>query len=235
VRRTMANEQISCLICAFNEAARIDAILAAVTTHPLIGQVIVVDDGSTDGTAERVAAYPGVTLISYGENRGKTYALARGVAAARGDFLMLLDADLAGLGAADIEALARPVLSGAADVSLSLRSNSLGVYRMLGLDFISGERVMPTALLSAVARAMEDLPRWGGEVFINQLIIDHALRVSVVDWPGVKNTRKADKVGPWQGALDEIGMMQSALKVLSPLGVVRQNLALLKLTRRAAA
>lgn len=230
----MSDGSLSCLVCAFNEAERIDTILAAVCGHPLIGEVIVVDDGSTDGTAEHVAAYPEARLIRLPENHGKTYALAHGAAAARGDYLMLLDADLEGLSPADIEALAAPVLAGETDVSLSLRSNSLGVYRLMGLDFISGERVMPTALLATVARAMEELPRWGGEVFINQLIIDHGLSVRVVDWPGVRNTRKAEKVGPWQGALDEWDMIQSALKVLSPLGVVRQNLALLKLARRAA-
>ncbi|MDB5432569.1 MAG: hypothetical protein JWP35_3685 [Caulobacter sp.] len=231
----MPIQGMSCLVCAFNEASRIDQILNAVTGHPLISQVIVVDDGSTDATAERVGAYPDVTLISYAPNRGKTYALARGIAAARGEHLMLLDADLAGLSAADIDALAEPVLTGRADVSLSLRRNSLAVYRMMGLDFISGERVMPTALLRTVALAMEALPRWGGEVFINQLIIDHALRVSVVDWPGVRNTPKTRKVGPWQGTLEEINMVGSALKVLSPLGVVRQNIALLKLATGAPA
>jgi glycosyltransferase involved in cell wall biosynthesis len=43
---------ITCIIPAFNEAARIAAVLAAVTDHPMIDQIIVVDDGSTDGSRQ---------------------------------------------------------------------------------------------------------------------------------------------------------------------------------------
>ncbi len=222
---------MSCLVCAFNEASRIDEILKVVSGHPLISQIVVVDDGSTDDTAARARAYPDVSVISYAPNRGKTYAMARGIAAATQDHLMLLDADLAGITPGDIDALARPVLSGRADVSLSLRGNSLGIFRMLELDFISGERVLPTALMQAVALAMEDMPRWGGEVFINQLIIERGLRISVVDWPGVKNTPKTDKVGRWQGVIDEIDMMGSALRVLPLSQVVQQHIDMLRLSR----
>ena len=56
----------------------------------------------------------------------------------------------------------------------------------------------------------------------------------MVDWPRVFNIRKYDKVGRVRGFLDEIDMMRDALKVLSPWGVVRQNLALLALVRRCA-
>ena len=43
---------LSCIIPAYNEAPRIAAVLAVVLDHPLIGEVLVVDDGSSDGTAE---------------------------------------------------------------------------------------------------------------------------------------------------------------------------------------
>jgi len=144
---------------------------------------------------------------------------------------MLLDADLAGMRGQDIEALAAPVLSGAADVSMSLRRNSLPVYRMLGLDFVSGERVLPRQLLSDKVEAMLQLPRWGGEVFTNNLIIADGLRIAVVDWRSVSHTPKQQKVGWWQGTIADFGMMGDALRVLSPLGVLRQNAALMKLAR----
>jgi glycosyltransferase involved in cell wall biosynthesis len=222
---------LTAIICAYNEADRIGRVLETIVDHPLFGEIIVVDDGSTDATAAKVRAFPKVTLISYPINRGKTYALARGIEAAQCNHLMLLDADLAGMRRQDIEALARPVLTGRAEVSLSLRRNSLGLYRMMGLDFVSGERVLPRALLANDAAEMMNLPRWGGEVFINQKIINQGLRVSVVDWRNVSHTPKGQKVGAWQGVIGELGMMGDALRLLTPLGVVRQNMALLRLVQ----
>jgi hypothetical protein len=82
---------------------------------------------------------------------------------------------------------------------------------------------------------MERLPRWGGEVFINDLIIRDRLSIAVVDWPGVFNIRKYKKVGRWRGVFAELAMIGDAFRVLSPWGVVSQNLALLKLVKPAAA
>ncbi|MDB5439295.1 MAG: hypothetical protein JWM33_1722, partial [Caulobacteraceae bacterium] len=128
---------ISVLICAYNEADRIETVLRALVSHPLIAEVVVVDDGSTDATADKVRAFPAVRLISYPINRGKTYALACGAEAVSCDHVMLLDADLAGVDAEAITALAAPILAGEAEVSISLRANCLSVYKWLGLDFVS--------------------------------------------------------------------------------------------------
>jgi glycosyltransferase involved in cell wall biosynthesis len=227
-----ALKAISCVVCAYNEEHRIRNILDAVDRHPALAEVIVVNDGSTDQTEALLATYPDIKVISYTPNRGKTYALSRGIAAAAHDHLMLLDADLAGVTAADIDALAAPVISGEAEVSISLRSNSLAVYRRIGLDFVSGERVIPAALLRDAIEAMQRLPRWGGEAFMNELIIRRKLRLAVVYWPNVVNVRKYAKLGRWRGMLSEFSMMRDALNVLSFGGVVRQNLALLRLIKR---
>src|SRR5215469_4215143 len=140
---------ISCIVCAYNEADRIRNILDVIVGHPALSEIIVVNDGSTDATEALVRSYPEVRALSHTPNRGKTYALSRGVDAARCEHLMLLDADLAGVTAADIDALAAPVMRGEAEVSISLRSNSLWIYRRIGLDFVSGERLVPASLLKA--------------------------------------------------------------------------------------
>ena len=225
---------ISCVVCAYNEEHRIRNILDAVDGHPALAEVIVVNDGSTDQTEALLATYPNIKVISYSPNRGKTYALSRGIAAAAHGHLMLLDADLAGVTAADIDALAAPVIGGEADVSISLRSNSLAVYRAAGLDFVSGERVIPASLLADAVEAMQRLPRWGGEAFMNELIIQRKLRLAVVYWPKVVNVRKYAKLGRWRGMLSELSMMRDAVNVLSLGGVVRQNVALLRLITRPA-
>ena len=227
-----APARISCIVCAYNEADRIRHILDAVYRHPMLYEIIVVNDGSTDDTAAMLAKYPEIRVLSYSPNRGKTYALTQGVAAAGGDYLMFLDADLAGVTPADIEALARPVANGWTDVSISLRANSLMVYQALGLDFVSGERVIPAWLVADALAAMQKLPRWGGEAFINDRICREKLSIAVVKWPAVYNIRKYQKVGFWRGIFAELAMVGDAFRVLNPMGAVSQNLKLLSLIKR---
>ena len=223
------NAKISCVICAYNEAGRIRNILDVALAHPSLDEVIVVNDGSTDATEELLRSYHTVRLISYALNQGKTYALTRGINAAQNELVMLLDADLSGVTPENIGALAEAVTSGNADVSLSLRRNSLALFRLIGIDFVSGERVIPKSLVRGVLPEMERLPRWGGEVFINQLIIARRMRVAVVSWPNVLNVRKRRKVGMWRGFLEEVDMIRDALSVVSPLSALRQSLELLAL------
>ncbi len=228
---TPRSATISCIICAYNEASRVSRVLRAVTGHPLLDEIILVDDGSTDGTRSRAAEFSDVRVISLWPNGGKTNALVAGIAAAKSDYVMLLDADLDGLTAAEVSRLAAPVLEGQADSSISLRGDTLGVYRAMGLDFVSGERVLPRALFGDPAVSMAGLPRWGCEVFINERMIQAGLRVAIVDWPEVFHTPKHRKVGAWRGMTEDFRMMGDALRVLSLAGVVRQHAELIRLSR----
>lgn len=110
------NPAISIVIAAYNEEDTIGAVLDAVAELDLDKEVIVVDDGSTDRTAEIVAARTNdrLRLISK-PNGGKGTALATGFAATTGDIVVIQDADVE-LSPARIPDLAEPIRSGRADV-----------------------------------------------------------------------------------------------------------------------
>jgi dolichyl-phosphate beta-glucosyltransferase len=93
--------ELSVVIPAYNEATRIEASLAAVRDYlerrAASWEVVVVDDGSSDGTADVVERLgcPGVRLVRLPANRGKGAALRAGVAATSGARVLVMDADLA--------------------------------------------------------------------------------------------------------------------------------------------
>ena len=88
---------LSVVIPCFNEAATILNLLERVRLSAVTPkQIIVVDDGSTDGTRELLAQLEedDLTVLFHEHNRGKGAALATGFAAARGDICIVQDADL---------------------------------------------------------------------------------------------------------------------------------------------
>lgn len=90
--------KLSLIIPAYNEADRIQATLesteAYLNEQGYDYEIIVVDDGSTDATQQVVRdTHPEVHLESYGENRGKGYAVRHGMAIAKGEFRLFSDAD----------------------------------------------------------------------------------------------------------------------------------------------
>jgi len=106
------------LIPARNEAERVAATVRAVCSIPAVSRVIVIDDASTDATADE-ARRAGAEVIANPQRLGKGGALDAGLAAAAdADALVLLDADL-GESASEASRLLEPVLSGTADMSIA--------------------------------------------------------------------------------------------------------------------
>ena len=218
---------VSCIIPAWNEAERLPFVLRAVVGHPAVDEVIVVDDGSQDGSAE-VAQALGASVLRLGRNGGKSAAVAAGVAQARGDLILLLDADLAGLTAMQVMDLLLPVRSGRADVAISLRQNTPWVWRRIGLDYISGERVMRRDMLLPWLNRMAGLKGFGLEVFLNRLWIADRARVAVVGLAATSPS-KAAKQGLVRGIAGDVGMMRDILGTIGVVAALRQIVALRRL------
>ena len=218
---------LTCILPAYNEAPRIGAVLDCVTPHPRVDEVIVVDDGSTDGTAwiaeQAAAKAPKLRVLRQAQNGGKSRAVARGIAAARRSHVMLLDTDLTGLTPRDLDALIGPVALGRAGAALSLRGNAPWPWRALGIDYISGERVMPRALLADRLDALAALPGFGLEVFMNDLWLDAGWPIAVVPWPGVASPLKAAKAGGWRAGLGaDAAMMRDIFRTVPVPATLRQ-------------
>ncbi|MGH2786062.1 MAG: glycosyltransferase family 2 protein [Actinomycetota bacterium] len=106
------------VVPARNEARRVAATVSALRGIESVGEVIVVDDGSTDATAE-LAKRAGARVLRLGRSRGKGNALAHGIAnAGPAEVYLLVDADL-GDSARALRALLEPVLAGEIDVAIA--------------------------------------------------------------------------------------------------------------------
>jgi glycosyltransferase involved in cell wall biosynthesis len=115
--------RVSFLVPAFNEAATIVDVLERVAALDLEKQIIVVDDGSTDGTGELAeqwsAGRDDVLVIRQG-NRGKGAAVRAAIPHATGEISVIQDADME-YDPTDVPALIAPIERGAADVVLGSR------------------------------------------------------------------------------------------------------------------
>ena len=118
--------RVSILIPCYNEERTIYELLSRVVAQDLSSlglerEIIVVDDGSTDSSRQRIERFiedhPGesVKLISYSPNRGKGYAIRKALDVASGDIILIQDADLE-YDPSDYRELLKPIVSGVAPV-----------------------------------------------------------------------------------------------------------------------
>lgn len=115
----MLRMKLSVVIPVYNEESTIQEIIKRVLKMGLADEVIVVDDGSTDGTrdilSEMVSSVPQLHLILHEKNQGKGAAVRSGIDAAQSDLVLIQDADLE-YDPRDYPKLLEPIEEGRADV-----------------------------------------------------------------------------------------------------------------------
>lgn len=217
---------ITAIVPAYNEENRIGNVLRLLTEHPHVDHIIVVDDCSTDGTLKVAQRFDKVEVISHSVNKGKTKAVHTALLATNTEFVIFVDADLIGLTHKNITDLIEPVKNGTHDVTISIRGNTPSPWKWIGIDYISGERVLRAEVLRPHFERLTKLPMFGLEVFMNSIIIKKKLRIKIVNWPNVTSPLKAEKYGFKDGVWRDIKMMSDIFRTVSVLTAINQIISM---------
>jgi glycosyltransferase involved in cell wall biosynthesis len=131
---------VSVIVPVYNEVVHIDEILQAIHASPVSKEIIIVDDGSTDGTREKLCSMSladDVTIVFHEKNCGKGAAIRTALQHARGEYVLIQDSDLE-YDPQDYPALLHPLEQRQANVVYGVRPNR----PERGLRFFLGARLL---------------------------------------------------------------------------------------------
>lgn len=132
--------RVSVIVPVYNEAAHLDELLQAIHASPVKKEIIIVDDGSTDGTREKLQALPetsDLTIVFHETNCGKGAAIRTALTYARGEFVLIQDSDLE-YDPQDYAALLRPLEENRANAVYGVRPDR----PERGLRFFLGAKLL---------------------------------------------------------------------------------------------
>ncbi len=204
---------VSCIIPAWNEEQTIGAVISIAVHHLLVSEVIVVDDGSTDHTAD-VARDSSATVITNEKNCGKAQSMDRGVLEAKNDIILFLDADLRGLTANHLTALVEPILTKRSDMTIALRDRgSILAYLNATLGpWIAGERCLNKSLWGSVPNSYKK--GFQIELALNHIASKKHLTIQTILLKGLSVRRKEQKVGIVRGLIARVSMIGELIGVM---------------------
>jgi glycosyltransferase involved in cell wall biosynthesis len=212
--------KVSAIIAAYNEQDTIAQVIRAVEDHPLVDEIIVVDDGSADATSAR-ARETTANVITLETNQGKAGAMSAGVRAARNDTILFLDADILGLTHEIITLTAMPVLTGKCGMFVAIRARrSYWMNRLLYfIPVLGGER----ALTKEIWRNVPRIYRKGFqiEIALNYYTKKFGHKMAFGVMPGLSQVIKETKRGVWLGLWQRIKMCAEVLWISFRLYVIR--------------
>jgi len=208
---------ISVVVPAYNEAGRISAVLRPVIASQWVDDVIVVDDGSDDGTAKEAGQFP-VHVAALPENRGKAAALDHGVSLAKNDTLLFLDADLVGLTTAHVDKLIQCYRELNLDMAVGVFSNGRKNtdFAQKINPYASGQRIMTRKQWERAKQCVEEVEEvdFGIEIALSRLAAKEDWAKEYVKLDGVTHVLKEEKRGLKRGIIDRLKMYGHMIKWL---------------------
>lgn len=200
---------LAAIIPAFNEEATIGSVLEVLRQSDRVNEIVVVDDGSTDKTAEKAQLLK-IGVISQ-QNKGKGVAMRTGARETEADVLLFVDADLVGLTADHVASIVDPVLSGKVAMAVGLRDRGVCLNWLMRHIFpvIGGERALSRKLFLEISADCDD---FGVETVLNHFIRKRGLSLKLVPMSGVSHVRKEVKYGLRKGFLARMKMISQMFR-----------------------
>jgi glycosyltransferase involved in cell wall biosynthesis len=204
--------RVSAVIPARDEEPTIGGVIELLVGHPLIDEVIVVDDASTDATATLSRA-AGATVVSMPQNGGKAAAMSLGVAVARNDIIFFSDADLTGLTEEKVSLIVLPVTSGEYGMFVGIRGRrSYWANRLLHFTpILGGERALARELWEQVPDGYKK--NFQIEIALNFFAKHYGYCMGFRVVPGVEQVIKEKKRGLFPGLWQRLSMIGDILLV----------------------
>lgn len=188
--------KITAIVPAYNEEERIGTVLSVLKTVPIIDEVIVVNDGSSDNTSSAARSF-GVAVHDRRENGGKGAAMQTGIEAAQeSDILLFIDADLIGMTPQHIEDLVQPLLK---DSELMMTVGKFAGGRLSTdlaqaiVPMISGQRAVKRSFLEGLHDLSET--GFGVEIAITQHAKRNKYKVEEILLADASQVMKEEKLG----------------------------------------
>lgn len=210
--------KITAIIPAFNEEATVAEVVRVARSSKMIGEVLVVSDGSTDNTVETARA-AGARVLDLKKNHGKGSAMRLGVLDTNAPIVLFLDADLRGLTASHLELLVWPVITGGRAMNAAQRDRGIFNPIVRHLPLITGERAMKREVFLALPE--EYIQGFMVEIVVNYYCRIKKLRYGSVLLPGLSIRRKYQKVGWRQGLKEYFSMTFQIIKAMMVVRLAR--------------
>lgn len=209
--------KVFAIVPAYNEEKNIGNVLAVLKGLPLFDRIVVVSDGSIDGTVDVAKSY-GVEVVELSENRGKGGALKAGLSnfnPASTDIIVFLDADLLGLTPTHVINLVDPVLKDEVDMSIGIfeKGRIATDLAQKMAPALSGQRALKTFILQEISDL--DMARFGVELALNRYMESAHIRTKEVVLSDMSHVMKEEKLGVWRGMAARMKMYWEIIKYLT--------------------
>lgn len=211
----LSNGRVAAIVPALNEEANVGKVLKILLSSKFLDEIILVDDGSIDKTAE-IGEKLGVKVVKIVSNIGKGGAMRRGAEFTDAEFtdaefIIFFDADLVGLSLNHICSLVKPVLSGQADMCVGIREKAVDTKNFGPLMALGGERAMKKDLLEKIPEKI--MQGFAVETAINYYCLKKNLKVEYVPLNGLSIVIKEKKWGLVRGFLNRLKMISEIIKI----------------------
>jgi polyisoprenyl-phosphate glycosyltransferase len=205
--------KVTAIVPAHNEADRIGPVLTAIRDASLVNEIVVVNDGSTDGTSATAAGYPSVRVIDLPKNLGKGGAMHAGAKSTDADVVLFLDADLLGLTGEKVDSIVRPVVEGKMEVCIGIFSGGRRLTDLAQViaPFISGQRALHRSIFLGIP-GIEGV-RSGIEVAMTKYFRANGIKMGTVSLDGCTHVMKEEKLGYMRGTAARLRMYYDICKI----------------------